>query len=325
MVEVIGHQKTIESFKKTIEKKSLTHAHLIVGEDGIGKSILAKKFACDILGIEYRENHVDIINYKVNKNSFGVDDVRKVIEEINKKPYELDKKVVILYGGDKITVQGQNALLKTIETPPSGVYILILATSLDSMLDTIKSRCQIHKLSPLSKLDMEKFIAREFKDVGKALINSLISFSAGVPGRVSSFLEDVSFDNIRDIIIDLIRVISERDEFKAVSMITLNSKRNIEIISCNGDLRVDIKGKEDEFLENFVSIIRDIIVYKEVKNKNLIINVDKMNKLEELATLLSYKKMNKIIDIIDKTRMNLVSNTNSWLTFNTMIRKMLED
>lgn len=325
MVEVIGHQKTIESFKKTIEKKSLTHAHLIVGEDGIGKSILAKKFACEILGINYRESHVDIINYKVNKNSFGVDDVRKVIEEINKKPYELDKKVVILYGGDKITVQGQNALLKTIETPPSGVYILILATSLDSMLDTIKSRCQIHKLSPLSKLDMEKFIDREFKDVDKALINSLISFSAGVPGRVSSFLKDVSFDNIRDIIIDLIKVISERDEFKAAGMVTLNNKRNMEIINYSGELRVDIKGKENEFLENFISIIRDIIVYKEVQNKNLIINVDKMNKLEELATLLSYKKMNKMIDIIDKTRMNLASNTNSWLTFNTMIRKMLED
>lgn len=324
-MEVIGHQKTIESFKKTIEKKSLTHAHLIVGEDGIGKSILAKKFACEILGIDYRENHVDIINYKVNKNSFGVDDVRKVIEEINKKPYELDKKVVILYGGDKITVQGQNALLKTIETPPSGVYILILATSLDSMLDTIKSRCQIHKLSPLSKLDMEKFIDREFKDVDKALINSLISFSAGVPGRVSSFLKDVSFDNIRDIIIDLIKVISERDEFKAVGMVTLNNKRNMEIINYSGELRVDIKAKENEFLENFISIIRDIIVYKEVQNKNLIINVDKMNKLEEVATLLSYKKMNKMIDIIDKTRMNLASNTNSWLTFNTMIRKMLED
>lgn len=325
MADIIGHKKTIEAFKKTIEKNSLAHAHLIVGDDGIGKSILAKAFACEILGIDYKENHVDIVNYRVTKNSFGVDDVRAAIEEINKKPYELDKKVVILYSGEKITVQGQNALLKTIESPPNGVYILILAVSLDSMLDTIKSRCQIHKLAPLSKEEMEKFINREFKGLEKDLFNSVLSFSAGTPGRVKDFLEDSSFDNIRDIVIDLLRVIGERDEFKASNMIRLNTKRNIEIVSSNGSLQVDIKGKEKNFLDNLVSIIRDIIVYKEVRDNNLIINIDKLEKLEDLAVLLSYKKMNKIVDVIDEARNNLMSNTNSWLTFNTMIRKMLED
>ncbi|MGL5615272.1 MAG: DNA polymerase III subunit delta' [Sarcina sp.] len=325
MADIIGHKKTIEAFKKTIEKNSLAHAHLIVGDDGIGKSILAKVFACEILGIDYKENHVDIVNYRVTKNSFGVDDVRAVIEEINKKPYELDKKVVILYGGEKITVQGQNALLKTIESPPNGVYILILAVSLDSMLDTIKSRCQIHKLAPLNKEEMEKFINREFKGLEKDLFNSVLSFSAGIPGRIKDFLEDSSFDNIRDIVIDLLRVIGERDEFKASNMIRLNTKRNIEIVSSNGTLQVDIKGKEKNFLDNLVSIIRDVIVYKEVRDKNLIINIDKLEKLEDLAVLLSYKKMNKIVDVIDEARNNLMSNTNSWLTFNTMIRKMLED
>ena len=324
-MNIIGHQKIIESFERTIERNSVAHAHLIVGDNGIGKSVIAQKFACDILNIDYKESHVDIVNYKLNKNSFGVDEVRKVIEEINKKPYELNKKVVILYGGEKITMQGQNALLKTIESPPKGVYIFILSTSLEAMLDTIKSRCQIHKLSPLNRDEILEFIKRDFKEVQDNMINSLISFSAGVPGRVCSFLEDVSFDNIRDIVIDILDVISQRDEFKAISMITLNTKRNIQISSINSEIKVDIKGKEDVFLESFVSIIRDIIVYKEVSNKELIINIDKINRLEDLAVSLSYKKMNKIIDIIDETRMNLVSNTNNWLTFNTMIRKMLED
>lgn len=325
MREIIGHKNIIDSFKRTILKNSLAHAHLIVGEDGIGKSLIAKSFACEILNIDYKESHVDIIDYKVNKNSFGVDDVRSIIEEINKKPYELDKKVVILYGGEKITIQGQNALLKTIESPPEGVYILILATNLDSILDTIKSRCQIHKVSPLSKVEMEEFIDREFSGVDSSLKKSLISFSGGVPGRVSKFLEDSTFDNIREIILDLLKVISKREEFKILNMITINNKRNIEIVSYNGELKIDIKGREKEFLESFVSIVRDIIVYKEVRNKDLVINIDKVDKLEELAVLLSYKKMNKIIDSIDNARVNLISNTNSWLTFNTMIRKMLED
>ena len=60
-----------------------------------------------------------------------VDDVRGIIEEVKRSHYEGDKKVVIiLYEGNKLTVQAQNALLKTIEEPPIGVYIIILCESL---------------------------------------------------------------------------------------------------------------------------------------------------------------------------------------------------
>ena len=63
---------------------------------------------------------------KMKRVYFFVDDVRNIIEEVSKKPFEGEKKVIIIHEGNRLTIQAQNALLKTIEEPPIGVYIIIL-------------------------------------------------------------------------------------------------------------------------------------------------------------------------------------------------------
>ena len=151
MRKFIGYRDLVMNFNKRCSNGTLSHAHLICGEDGIGKSVLALNLAKLILKGDLDREYVDIINYKTEKASFGVDDVRAIIEEVQKKPFEGDKKVIIIHEGNKLTVQAQNALLKTIEEPPLGVYIIILCESLELVLDTIKSRCEIFKLTPLSK------------------------------------------------------------------------------------------------------------------------------------------------------------------------------
>jgi len=173
-MKFIGHNKIRESFDKLIEKCALSHAHLIIGEDGIGKSKIAQIFALSILGKSQEREYADIVNYRVNEKSIGIDEVRGIIQEIYKKPFEGDKKVIIIHKGNKLTIQAQNALLKTIEEPPKGVYIIILCESGDLILDTIKSRCQIHKLSPLNIEDMREYINLYFKD--SMLQNSLGGF-----------------------------------------------------------------------------------------------------------------------------------------------------
>jgi len=156
--EFIGFDNIINGFMKREDKNTLSHAHIIAGPDGIGKSIMAKMFAMKILGKTEDLNYIDIIHYKSDKASLGIDEVRKIIEEVSKKPYEGDRKVIIIHNGDKLTIQAQNAMLKTIEEPPNGVYIILLTESLELLLDTIKSRCQIYKLTPLAKEDMIKYL-----------------------------------------------------------------------------------------------------------------------------------------------------------------------
>lgn len=318
MRDIIGHRKILNRFIVSKSKNALAHAHLIVGEDGIGKSLLAKGFAEVILGIEPRESHVDIIDYKTTENSFKISHVRELVSEVNKKPYEGDKKVIILYDGQKMTTEAQNALLKTIEEPPNGVYIIILTTSLELILDTIKSRCQICKLAPLGGENLLEFINRDYKMVDETTKKALIAFSQGIPGRIDKFINDKGFGILRNFVLDVLLSISNRNE-KDILEYTgyFESKSKSEVAKV-------LVGKNDDLLEQFVSFTRDIILYKEMANESFIINNDKIEEIQEIANLMSYKKLKEFVGIIDETRVNLLSNTNRALTFNDMMRKMLE-
>ena len=318
MRDIIGHRKVLNRFMVSKSKNALAHAHLIVGEDGIGKSLLAKGLAEVILGVEPRDNHVDIINYKTSENTFKIANVRELISEVNKKPYEGDKKIIILYDGQKMTTEAQNALLKTIEEPPSGVYIIILTTSLELLLDTIKSRCQISKLSPLSGDDILEFINRDYKHIDEEGKASLIAFSQGIPGRIEKFTSDKGFGILRDFVLDILLSVakrSEKDAIKYTGYFETKSKAEISKV---------LVGRNNDLLEQIVLFTRDIIIYKEIANAKLIINSDKLERIAEIANLMPYKKLKEFTRIIDETREKLVSNTNRSLTFNEMMRKMLE-
>lgn len=305
----IGHEAIRERFNKSIKNSTLSHAHLIIGDDGIGKSMLAKEFAVKILGRQEYRDYIDIVNYKPKKNSFGVDEVREIISEVNKKPYEGDKKVIIIYDGNKLTPQAQNALLKTIEEPPMGVYMILLCESTELILDTIKSRCQIHKLSPLSQQDMEDFIEKSYGVLDEKLKKTLLAFSEGIPGRVQRFLEDKSFEEIRNMVLDMLKDINKRDE---------------KVIIKYEQLFTQYNDKEEEILSTIVSFVRDIIVYKELESLPMIINGDKIDDIKDLSNLMSYKKLKAIVGVVDDTRKNFKSNTNSSMTFNVMLISLLE-
>lgn len=310
MGEFIGHSRILNNLNLRISTGEISHAHIIVGEDGIGKSALANIIARDILGVSGNREYVDIISYRLKKASFGVDDVREIINEINKKPYEGDKKVIIIHNGNKLTVQAQNALLKTIEEPPKGVYIILLCESLELILDTIKSRCEIHKLTPLSNEEVNLYLKKigvsEYKDEE---ISAAISYAEGIPGKAETFLKDSSLKNLRDILIDLLYKIIKGD---ISNLLEFENKFS------------SYKEKKEEILNILSSFVRDIMVFKEINNEKGIINKDKIKDIKQLAIEMSYKKLTKIIDKIGECRYNLSRNSNFLLTIRVMLMGFME-
>lgn len=308
MKEFIGFENIISGFMKRADNNTLSHAHLIVGPDGIGKSILAKMFAIKILGKDKDFDYIDIINYRPKKASFGVDDVRNIIEEVSKKPYEGDKKVIIIHEGDKLTVQAQNALLKTIEEPPKGVFIILLSESLELLLDTIKSRCQVYKLTPLNKEHMLKFIKR-INITQEESILSALAYAEGIPGRAEKIINDENLDNLRNLIINLFNEVIDK---------------NINCIVKYEEKFEKFKNEKDETLNLISSFIRDIIIYKELENKNLLINVDRVAEISKLASALSYKKLNSMLEYVEEARKNFISNVSYSMTISIMLIGLLE-
>lgn len=309
MRNFIGYDTLINNFENRCIKNSLSHAHLIVGEDGIGKSKLANMLAKFILNGDLNREYVDIINYKSSKSSFGVDDIREIIDEVSKKPFEGEKKVIIIHEGNKLTIQAQNALLKTIEEPPLGVYIIILCESLELILDTIKSRCEVYKLSPLTKDELYKYIVYKGFNYNENEIKSAIAFSEGIPGRIDRYFNDDSLKELRSKLIKLIKDLNKND---------------MEYILEQEDNLIGLKDNKEEVLNILSSFIRDILINKEVENEDFIINSDKICDIKELTKDMSFRKLNNMIKIIEEARKNIRSNVSWAMILRVMLMGFME-
>ena len=309
MRNFIGYSDLINNFKDRCLKNTLSHAHLIAGEDGIGKSKLANILAKLILNGDLEREYVDIINYKSSKASFGVDEVRDIIEEVSKKPFEGDRKVIIIHEGNKLTIQSQNALLKTIEEPPIGVHIIILCESLELILDTIKSRCEIYKLTPLTKNELYEYIKIKGFDYNESDIRSAIAFSEGIPGRIDRYFNDENLRELRNKVIELIKSLNKND---------------VEIVLQQEEALSTLKDNKEEVLNIFGSFIRDILIDKEVENEEFIINGDKLDDIRELTKEMSIRKLNNMIKTIEEARKNIKSNVSWVMTLRVMLMGFME-
>lgn len=308
---IIGHENVKLQVMSSLKNDRFHHAHIIVGEDGIGKSKIAKFIALKVLGKERDIPYADILYYKLenNKKSIGIEEVRNIIMETNKKPFQGDKKVIIIHEMDKMTEAAQNTLLKTIEEPPKGVYILILCENIEAIMDTIKSRCEIYKLNRLSKLEISSFIDNKYPGINEDEKISMEAFSDGIPGRCEKYMEDEDFVKLRDTALDI--------------LISLQSKKIDEILKYE-DFLMKNKNQWQEVYTWFLSYIRDALLYKETGGTKGIINIDKIQQVKHLSEIFSFNSLSDIIDIVKDSRKKLERNVNSALAFDSLLIKMQE-
>lgn len=309
MRKILGHESIINGIDRRKLNNTFSHANLIVGADGIGKSVIAKYLSNSIIEPRDNSESVDIVRYYPKSASFGVDDVRNIIDEVSKKPYEGDKKVLILYKCDKMTTQAQNALLKTIEEPPTGVYLILLSDSLENILDTIQSRCQVYKLTPLSKDDILKYIDLNYPNIEPGDRQAAFAFSTGIPGKVDKFIDDEKLKELRNICVGLFESILKREH---------------GLVLKYGELLQNFKDEKYDLLDILILFIRDIMIFKELNNKELVVNFDKINNIMDISRGITYKKLNSMLEYIKEARINFNSNTNYSMTISVMLMGFVE-
>ncbi|WP_446898229.1 DNA polymerase III subunit delta' [Clostridium sp. LBM24168] len=309
--KIIGHNKIIEQIIKTVELNRFSHAHVIAGEDGIGKSIIARETARKILGKKEAKQYADIVEYKLknNKKSIGIDDVKSIIEETNKRPYECDNKVIIVYNADLMTEAAQNAFLKTIEEPPTCIYLILLCEKLDNILDTIQSRCEVYKLNRLKDDEIAEFLNRKYPNLQYNEKKPIIAFSDGIPGRAEKFIEDKDFHQIRNNTLGLLKELP---------------KGELEVVHRYHYFLFKYKENWQEIFTCILSYVRDVLIYKETGDQEILINIDKFDGIKSIGEMLSFNKLYYIIDIIKNARNMLSGNVNSNLVFDSMLLKMQE-
>ncbi len=182
--DIIGNDKLKKELIHSVETNKTSHSYLFIGTEGIGKKLIAEEFAKMLLAVKDTENSPDFSIIEPDGNSIKIEQIREFQKKVSEKPIISNKKVYIINDSDKMTVEAQNCLLKTLEEPPEFVTIILIGSNENSFLSTIKSRCMILHFEKISDEQIQKYL----QDNHQTEINSKIMLKA-CQGSIGKALE----------------------------------------------------------------------------------------------------------------------------------------
>jgi DNA polymerase III subunit delta' len=316
--EMVGQEKIIHILKNALYYNQIAHAYLFEGLEGLGKREAALEFAKSICCQEQKtkycgkcsscikitnNNHPDIKWFEGTSSSIKIEDVRNIKRSIQMKPYLGDKSIYIICNAEKMTIQAQNALLKTLEEPPEHVVIILLVSNVQSVLPTIKSRCQILKFQQAALKEIQRYLVEKMGlPVEKA--NVITAFSNGIIGKAKQILENDAFIRRRETVLELTNFLFIENTFQILN-------------------RADYFNEEKDFIEEMLDLLmswyRDILIYQNTHNTKLLMNTDKEEMILLQSNKLSIQKVKHIIEIIENAKNNLKHNVNYSLNLEVML------
>ena len=297
---IIGQDFAKKYLTNSIKKNKLNNAYMFEGMDGIGKKKFADELSKLLLDYENLENSPDYVLIKPDGNSIKIAQIRNLQSDIVIRPHK-DYKIYIINNAEKMTVEAQNALLKTLEEPPNYAIIILVTNNKESLLETIKSRCDIIKFSPIPIEDLKRYLINTGIEEERAQL--LAIFSRGSIENALNLSQSSEFSMMREDIQQYIQIMLDKNIVEI-----LNIPNNIE----------KYRGKIIALLDMMINYFRDIILLKENVNKNMLINVDKLVFIQNMNGKISYSQLSKIIDIIEDAKSKIKSNCN----FNISIQVM---
>jgi DNA polymerase-3 subunit delta' len=204
---LIGHDGAERAILDALRGGRLHHAWLITGPEGVGKATFAYRFARRLLAggaetldlhpshLVFRRvaagTHADLLTIerewddkkKRLKKNIAAEAVRDIPGFLHLTPAEGGWRVVIVDGAEDMNAHSANALLKVLEEPPARAVLMLISAAPGRLLPTIRSRCRMLGLSPLSEPDMHRVLAAYLPDLPEAERATLAGLAEGAPGR----------------------------------------------------------------------------------------------------------------------------------------------
>lgn len=325
--DIVGQEQLKEHLENAIKMNKVSHAYIINGERSAGKEFVAKTFAM-ALQCENREgiepcqechsckqalsgNQPDIIFVTHEKpGTIGVDDIRSQINgDVAIKPYSSPKKIYIMNEGEKMTVQAQNALLKTLEEPPEYAVILILTTNVDSLLPTILSRCVVLNMKPVKDAQVKKFLM-ENMEIPDYKADICVAFARGNVGKARLLAKSEEFDKVKEEAITLLKYIGEMELNEVVTAIKKINEYKFDV---------------NDYLDILSIWYRDVLLFKATHDVNNLIFREEIQYIRKVADKSTYEGIEQIIDALEKSKQRLNANVNFDLTMELLLLTIKEN
>lgn len=324
--DVVGHTEIIEYIKNSVKENKVSHAYILNGERGSGKKMLANLFAqklqCEQGGDEpcyechsckqaISGNHPDIIRVTHEKpNSISVDEVRvQVNGDVQVKPYSGKYKIYIIPQADLMTVQAQNAILKTIEEPPAYAIFFLLTENAQSLLPTICSRCVMLKLRNIKDHLVQKYLM-EHLEVPDYKAEVCTAFAQGNIGRAIMLANSEHFNEIKGEAIQLLTNIDTMELHDMVEAVKRVAAYKIEIT---------------DYFDVLMIWYRDVLIYKATKNIDRVIFGEQIDYIKERAKNSSYEGIETILTAIETAKTRLKANVNFDLVMELLLLTIKEN
>lgn len=302
----------LERLTKAYQSSKLSHAYLFEGDDGQSMQQVAIDFTKLILCDQDNQcqlkvetfNHPDFMYISSEETTIKKDQVEQLVHHMNQLPIEGDYKLYIIESFEKLTVQGENSILKFLEEPPDNTIAILLTTKPEQILDTIHSRCQHVYFKPIDKsIFIERLIERE---ISRPVAEVLSTYTTQIETAVA-INEEADLMALRKSIIKWCQLLLTNRSMALIAIVDLLKQaknRRLQLVTLaavNGffeDVMHAKVGMDDEF------IYRDM--HEEVK---------------VFSKKLTYNQIILMYDQITEAHKKLNQNVNPTLVFEQIVIK----
>mgnify|MGYP000009706050 CR=1 FL=1 len=324
--DIIGQEQICEHLQTALKLQKVSHAYIINGERNSGKKFIARIFAmalqctgegekpcqvCRSCRQALSENHPDIIRITHEKpNSIGVEDIRtQVNNDMGIKPYQGPYKVYLMEEAEKMTVQAQNALLKTLEEPPEYGVIILMTSSLEALLPTIQSRCVLLNMRPVRDELVQKYLMEQLQ-VPDYRAKLCTAFVRGNIGQAKLLASSEDFDRVREEAVTLLKYINEMEITELAAAVRKITEYQLDMT---------------DYLDIISVWYRDVLMFKAMNDANHLIFREEIQYIKRVADRSSYEGLEKILDALEKAKARLRANVSFELTMELLFLTIQEN
>lgn len=323
--QVTGHEEIRRHLMGALTSGKLSHAYLLEGMEGVGRRTMTMAFIQALLCAEnggrkegcgrcvscrtiMDGNHPDVRRICVPKGE-GTIRVRQIREELVQdimiRPYQSPWKIYIIEEAEKLGIEAQNAMLKTIEEPPSYGMIFLIASGADALLPTIRSRCVKLSFQPLPRDVIYAELLRRGLPEKQAAVGA--DFSQGSLGRALALSGDEDFAALRE---ELYGLLSELPE------------KSLGWLLEQEPLLEKYKKEADSLLELLVVWYRDVLVWQQTGDPERLLTTDYRQAIARMGEAFPGEQIVRVLHKIEEIREKLEQNANYSLAMDCLLLAM---
>ena len=344
--DVVGQEHIVKTLKNQIKNNNIGHAYLFSGTRGTGKTSTAKIFAravnclnpineepcneCEICIDTLNDNIMDIVEIDAASNN-SVDDIRELRESVKYTPSKAKYKVYIIDEVHMLSQGAFNALLKTLEEPPSYVIFILATTEPHKIPATILSRCQRFDFKRVSSKDiadrMSYICEKENIQAEDKALSLIARNSQGALRDALSILDQcMSFGNDKIEYNDVIELLGtvNIDELSQLSqsIIDEDTKKSLQILNEFIIWGKDIRNLINDLIDHF----RNLMVCKVSKDLDEIISLpeESIERLKEQSKTININDLIRILNILSETQDSMKSSSNTRILAEVTMMKIAQ-